>query len=151
MLLSGSSPTPTPSASAQPAAGTFRVTSSAFTAGGTLPMMYTADGAGVSPPLAWSGAPAGTKEFALTMTTQALDGEKWNWVLYGIPAAATSLAEGTSAGTAGAQHRRPRAAVLPAGFEGAGGEDLHVHPVCTLRGARVRSVPAAEVSGPVLG
>ena len=116
---------------------------------GHAPMMYTADGAGVSPPLAWSGAPAGTKEFALTMTTQALDGEKWNWVLYGIPAAATSLAEGTSAGTAGLSTDGPELRYYPPASKGPGAK-TYTFTLYALSAAPVFSVPAAEVSGPVL-
>ena len=64
---------------------------------GILPVEYTCDGAGVSPPLAWDGAPRGTKEFALLMTTLPGDGTtKWNWVLYRIPSATTSLERGTT-------------------------------------------------------
>ena len=71
----------------------FTLTSSAFTDGGTLPVVYTGDGAGLSPPLAWTGVPEGTVGFAVMMTTLALDGLKWNWVLYDIPAGVTALAE----------------------------------------------------------
>ncbi len=70
---------------------TLTLTSSAFQAEGTLPMDYTCDGAGSSPPLAWSGAPDGTTEFALLMTTLAKDGLKWNWELYAIPGNVTAI------------------------------------------------------------
>jgi phosphatidylethanolamine-binding protein (PEBP) family uncharacterized protein len=82
-------------------AAPFTFSSSAFVDGGRLPQASTCDGASVSPPLAWSGAPAGTAGYALTLTTVALDGVKYNWVLYGIPAGVTSLAEATTVGTAG--------------------------------------------------
>lgn len=39
---------------------TLVLTSTAFADGGSLPARVTADGPGVSPPLAWSGLPAGT-------------------------------------------------------------------------------------------
>jgi phosphatidylethanolamine-binding protein (PEBP) family uncharacterized protein len=39
--------------------------SSAFAAGAAIPAQYTCDGANQSPPLEWSGAPEGTKSFAL--------------------------------------------------------------------------------------
>ena len=38
-----------------------RVTSLAFVDHGPIPAMYTADGDGISPPLQWSGLPAGTR------------------------------------------------------------------------------------------
>ena len=151
LLQPGSSPTPspTPSASAQPGTGTFALRSSAFTDGGTLPLMYTADGVGVSPPLAWSGVPAGTKELALTVTTQALDGEKWNWVLYGIPAGTTSLGEGTTAGTAGLSTDGPELRYYPPASKGPGTK-TYTFTLYALSAAPVFTVPAAEVSGPVL-
>jgi phosphatidylethanolamine-binding protein (PEBP) family uncharacterized protein len=73
-------------------AGAFTLTSPVFMHLGTLPAEYTCDGVGHSPPLAWTGAPAGTMEYALLMTTLARDGLKWNWVLHTIPRTATSLA-----------------------------------------------------------
>ena len=59
-------------------------------------------GKGYSPDLSWSGCPSTTKELALIMTTIALDGTKYNWILYNIPTTVSSLATNTSGvGTAG--------------------------------------------------
>ena len=70
----------------------FRLTSSVVSEGGNLPADHTCDGHGGSPPLAWSGAPAGTRAFALLMTTIPADGStKYNWVLYNVPAARQAL------------------------------------------------------------
>ncbi len=44
---------------------TLSLSSTAFPAAGEIPKEYTCDGEDVSPPLAWSGAPAGTKSFVL--------------------------------------------------------------------------------------
>jgi hypothetical protein len=51
----------------------------------------------ISPPLAWSGAPDGTRSFALIMHSTELVGsdEPWvHWVKWNIPAEVTELAEG---------------------------------------------------------
>ena len=57
-------------------------------------------GKNISPALKWSGAPANTKSFALTVyDPDAPTGSGWwHWVVYNIPATATELSEG--AGTA---------------------------------------------------
>ena len=39
------------------------LTSPAFHAGAVLPQRFSCDGAGVSPPLDWSGVPAGTRSW----------------------------------------------------------------------------------------
>jgi Raf kinase inhibitor-like YbhB/YbcL family protein len=53
-------------------------------------------GANVSPALSWSGAPSGTKSFALLVhDPDAPTGSGWwHWVVYNIPAGTTSLAQG---------------------------------------------------------
>ena len=74
--------------------------SSAFAGGGEIPKRHTCEGDDASPPLAWSGAPAGTKTFALVVDDPDAPDPKaprmtWvHWVLYDIPATATALAEG---------------------------------------------------------
>ena len=50
-------------AAAQPAA--LSVTSPTITAGQPIPKQHTADGENTSPALAWTGAPAATKAFAV--------------------------------------------------------------------------------------
>lgn len=88
------------------AATSLTLSSSVGTDGGMLPIDYTGDGSGASPALMWSGAPSGTKGFALVMTTPSGPGDavpiKYNWVLYSIPATTTSLARNaTGVGTGG--------------------------------------------------
>jgi len=53
-------------------------------------------GDNVSPQLSWSGAPDGTKSYALTMVDPEGRGGLgvFHWVAYGIPANVTSFAEG---------------------------------------------------------
>lgn len=73
-----------------------QVTSSAFSAGQPIPRKYTGEGEDVSPPLAWSGVPAGTQELALIVDDpDAPTPEPWvHWVLYKIPADCKGLPEG---------------------------------------------------------
>ena len=76
------------------------LTSTAFAPNGTIPADYTCDGSDRSPPLAWSGAPAGTRSFALIVDDPdapdpAAPKMTWvHWVLYNLPANTTGLAEG---------------------------------------------------------
>lgn len=82
----------------------FSITSPAFAANGPIPSMYTCDGRDIAPPLAWSGAPAGTKAFALIVDDPDAPDPKapkttWvHWVVYDIPASASGLPEGAAAG-----------------------------------------------------
>ncbi len=63
-----------------------------MTDGGALPVDYTGDGTSSTLPLEWSGAPAGTKSYALIMHHIDPEGAaKWYWTLYDIPANVTSL------------------------------------------------------------
>jgi Raf kinase inhibitor-like YbhB/YbcL family protein len=79
------------------------LTSPAFAAGHEIPSDYTCEGADISPALAWSGAPAGTKSFALIVDDPdapdpAAPKMTWvHWVLYNLPADATRLPEDVSA------------------------------------------------------
>ena len=132
------------------ASSDFSLTSAAFQDGGTLPVVYACDGAGHSPPLAWSGAPAGTVQFALLMTTLANDGMKWNWVMYGIPASATALAEGgVGVGTFGLTSDGPDLRYYSPCSQGPGAK-TYTFTIYALSAAPTFSVPAAQVSGPVL-
>ena len=78
----------------------FTLTSSVFSHGGAIPRQYTCDGTDRSPPLAWSGAPAGTQSFALIVDDPDAPDPKapkmtWvHWVLYNMPDGATGLGEG---------------------------------------------------------
>lgn len=75
------------------------LTSAAFGEGETIPAQYTCDGADVSPPLAWTGAPAGTRSFALIVDDPdapdpAAPKMTWvHWILYNLPAGTTALPE----------------------------------------------------------
>lgn len=69
--------------------------SSAFADGGEIPRKYTADGQNVSPPLEWSGVPAGTRSLVVVMEDpDAPSGTFRHWALYDIRPGCTALAEG---------------------------------------------------------
>ena len=72
----------------------FKVTIEAFANGGDIPDVFTCEGDDVSPPLAWSGEPAGTKSFALIMDDPDAPAGTWNhWLLWDIPGGLHSLAQ----------------------------------------------------------
>ncbi len=81
---------------------TLQLTSSAFTDGGNIPAKFTCEGEDVSPELAWSGAPPGTRSFAIIVDDPdapdpaAPKMTYVHWVVYNIPATVTSLAENAS-------------------------------------------------------
>lgn len=81
--------------------------SSAFKDGADIPATYTCDGENISPPLAWSGAPAGTKSFALIVDDPDAPDPKaprgvWvHWVVYNLPADVAQLREGVTTLPAG--------------------------------------------------
>ncbi|MBI4184492.1 MAG: YbhB/YbcL family Raf kinase inhibitor-like protein [Proteobacteria bacterium] len=73
----------------------FILTSTAFKEGERIPKTYTCEGADVSPPLAWSGAPAGTKSFALLCDDPDAPRGTWrHWGVFDVPAATSRLDEG---------------------------------------------------------
>jgi Raf kinase inhibitor-like YbhB/YbcL family protein len=93
------------------AAMALTLTSSAFKSGAPIPSLYTCEGKDISPPLAWEGAPAGTKSLALIVDDPDAPDPRapkrvWvHWLLYNIPPDASALAEnadkgGLPAGTA---------------------------------------------------
>jgi Raf kinase inhibitor-like YbhB/YbcL family protein len=73
---------------------TITVTSTTLKANETIPKDHTADGRNVSPALAWSGAPAATKQFALVFDDPdvVFGGQTFvHWVVYKIPGTAKGL------------------------------------------------------------
>jgi phosphatidylethanolamine-binding protein (PEBP) family uncharacterized protein len=65
------------------------VTSPTLKANETIPKDHTADGKNLSPALMWSGAPAGTRQFALVFDDPdvVFGGQTFvHWVVYKIPA-----------------------------------------------------------------
>jgi Raf kinase inhibitor-like YbhB/YbcL family protein len=73
----------------------FKLMSSAFADGTTIPRLHSCEGADLSPPLEWSGAPAGALSFALIMDDPDAPGGTWNhWLLYDIPPDWQTLPQG---------------------------------------------------------
>ena len=131
--------------------GAFALASSVGAQGGTLPVDYTCDGTASSPALSWANAPAGTKEFALLMTTVPSPGSlKYNWVLSGIPASTTSLARNTrGVGTAGVGSDGPTAAYQAPCSQGPGLK-IYTFTLYALSASPSLPVAANAVTGEAL-
>lgn len=88
---------------AKEATMTFKISSPAFAGNASIPAKYTCEGDDVSPPLEWSGVPAGTKSLVLIVDDPdapdpAAPRMTWvHWVAYDIPADATGLGEDANA------------------------------------------------------
>ncbi|WP_254716458.1 YbhB/YbcL family Raf kinase inhibitor-like protein [Actinomadura sp. WMMB 499] len=76
----------------------FTVTSPVFRDGGDLPTRYGCTtypgGQGKTPPLLWSGAPAGTRSFAIVVDDQDAEGAYVHWVIAGIDGTTHEIVEG---------------------------------------------------------
>ena len=76
-----------------------------------IPSKYSCEGQNVSPPLAWAGAPVGTKSFALIVQDPdapdpaAPKHTVTHWVVYDLPAPSSSIAEGGTDLPAAAVHQ----------------------------------------------
>jgi len=70
------------------------LTSPAFAEGKAIPIKYSGQGENISPPLNWSGAPAGAKSFALIVEDpDAPMGTFTHWVIFNLPPDKTALQE----------------------------------------------------------
>jgi Raf kinase inhibitor-like YbhB/YbcL family protein len=75
------------------------LTTTAWSDGGMIPLRYTQAGSELSPGVQWSGAPQGTASYVLifhdadTLVNGSTDGIL-HWLLWNIPATATSIAQG---------------------------------------------------------
>ncbi|MGB8855622.1 MAG: YbhB/YbcL family Raf kinase inhibitor-like protein [Burkholderiales bacterium] len=84
------------------AAGGFKLSSSDIKPNGTISNKqvykgFGCEGENISPALSWSGAPSGTKSFALLVhDPDAPTGGAgwWHWAVYNIPASANAIAQG---------------------------------------------------------
>jgi len=84
-----------------------QVSSPAFRAGDQIPTKHTGEGEDTSPPLEWHNVPDGTRSFAVIChdpdaPVVSSGGYGFiHWVLYNVPATATSLPEGEGGHTTG--------------------------------------------------
>jgi len=131
--------------------GTFSLRSPVVTNGGALPVEFTGDGAGVSPPLEWSGAPAGTKAYAVIMHHIPGPGDvKWYWTLYNIPAGVHSLPKAVQGvGTLGNNSVNRELGYAPPHSKGPGPK-TYILTIYALSAPVQLSVPAAAVNRNVL-
>ncbi len=81
------------------------IRSSAFAEGAEIPLRHTCEGDDASPPLAWSGVPAGAKSLALVVDDPdapdpAAPKMTWvHWVLYDLSPTVAGLEAGQGHGT----------------------------------------------------
>jgi len=74
-----------------------RLESASFREGEPIPKEHSRDGADSHPALAWSGAPKGTRSFALICDDPDAPRGRWvHWILYDVPAEASALPAGVS-------------------------------------------------------
>ncbi len=129
----------------------FRLASTSFAPGAEIPARHTCDGDDVSPPLAWTGAPARTRAFALIVEDPdapdpAAPKRIWtHWVLYDLPARTTSLPEGIHASALPAGTREGRNDWRATGYRGPCppiGRHRYVHRLYAL------DAPLPDLHGP---
>ena len=100
-----------------PPGGALTLTSPAFADGARLPERFTADGAGVSPPLTWTGAPAGAR---LTLIVEDPDAPAAqplvHAIVWGLSGETGRLAEGALSGEAEAGLTVGRSSFLRTGW-----------------------------------
>jgi phosphatidylethanolamine-binding protein (PEBP) family uncharacterized protein len=137
-------------ASNQGSAG-FTLSSPAVAQDGALPAEYTCDGASATLALNWSGAPKGTKGYAVIMHHVASqDDVHWYWVLYDIPQDATGLSKNSTAtGTLGTNSVNDKTAYAPPCSKGPGPK-VYTYTVYALSAQPQLSVPASQVNRDVL-
>jgi phosphatidylethanolamine-binding protein (PEBP) family uncharacterized protein len=129
----------------------FTLTSPDLPAGGRLPMEYTCDGNASMLALDWSGAPAGTKSYAVIMHHVAGPEDiHWYLVLYNIPADVTSLPKDFSGiGTLGTNSVNDRTEYAPPCSKGPG-DKTYTYTVYALSAEPQLSVPASQVNRAML-
>lgn len=147
--LAGGSNGTQPAASAPPTPFTLR--SPAVAGNGQLPRDYTGDGTSSTLPLEWSGAPDGTRSYALVMHHVDPEGMvKWYWILYNIPPNVQNLSKNVEGvGTLGNNSVNGRTEYAPPHSKGPGPK-TYVYTIYALSGPPKINVRPEEVSRAVL-
>ena len=129
----------------------FSLRSPAVTDGGQLPIEFTGFGNSATLPLEWSGAPTGTKNYALIMHHIDPEGKiKWYWILYNIPSNILSLTKNVkSVGTPGNNSINGHAEYAPPHSKGPG-QKTYIYTVYALSAPVKIELKPSEVSRNVL-
>jgi phosphatidylethanolamine-binding protein (PEBP) family uncharacterized protein len=129
----------------------FALTSPDVSGDGRLPVEYTCDGASSTLPLAWSGAPDGTKSFAVIMHHVAgPEDVHWYWVLYNIPTDITSLSKNsTGIGMLGTNSVNDRNEYAPPCSKGPG-DKVYTYTIYALSAQPKFTVPVSQINREVL-
>jgi phosphatidylethanolamine-binding protein (PEBP) family uncharacterized protein/Spy/CpxP family protein refolding chaperone len=119
--------------------------------GGQLPVEFTGDGASATLPLEWTGAPEGTKSFAVVMHHIDPEGKtKWYWVLYNLPSDMRSLPRNVRGlGTLGNNSVNGHIAYAPPHSKGPGAK-TYIYTLYALSEPVKLNIPPAQVSREVL-
>lgn len=119
--------------------------------GGMLPKEFTGDGASSTLPLEWSGAPEGTKSYALIM--HHIDREnkvKWYWILYNIPADTKSLPKNVkNIGIMGNNSINGKVEYAPPHSKGPGPK-IYIYTIYALSAPVKLDMPPSKVNRAVL-
>jgi Raf kinase inhibitor-like YbhB/YbcL family protein len=129
----------------------FVLKSSKVVEGGALPRDYTCDGLSATLPLEWSGAPSGTKSFAVVMHYIPPEVTPyWYWIVYNIPPNVTKLPKNVQGiGTLGNNSVNGKTQYSPPCSKGPG-EKIYTYTVYALSAEPQLTVPASKVNGDVL-
>ena len=122
------------------------LTSPSVKDGGDLPKEFTGDGEAATLPLEWSGAPKGTRSYAVIMHHIAPDQTKWYWILYNIPPDVTSLPKNVKdVGTLGNNSVNRRTEYAPPHSKGPGAK-TYIYTVYALSAPPTVTVRPEEVN-----
>ena len=151
-------------ASLQASAEPFTLKSATVAEGGTIGNSHVFAGFGctggnLSPALAWTGAPADAKSFAVTVyDPDAPTGSGWwHWVVFNIPAGTAGLPEGAGSAAGTLLPAGSVQSVTDFGQPGYGGPcppagDKPHHYIFTVHALKVDSLPLdAKASGAMVG